>query len=124
MLEVLRGIQMGTICLRKADGMKLELGRVSTPRSEEAMVLHSLNVALKIADPASNSLITQRCPSKDAEYGLVWISGRRLANTRAHRRGHAFVGGTRLTDQRYREYRISSSDFLELKHRIKSIPHT
>jgi len=45
-LEVLRGIQMGTICLRKADGMKLELERVSTPRSEEAVVLHSLNVAL------------------------------------------------------------------------------
>jgi len=45
-LEVLRGIQMGTICLRKADGMKLELERVSTPRSEEAMVLHSLNIAL------------------------------------------------------------------------------
>jgi hypothetical protein len=45
-LEVLRGIQMGTICLRKADGMKLELERVSTPRPEEAMVLHSLNVAL------------------------------------------------------------------------------
>ena len=45
-LEVLRGIQMGTICLRKADGMKLELERVSTPRPEEALVLHSLNVAL------------------------------------------------------------------------------
>src|ERR1019366_5189569 len=38
--EVLRGIQMGTICLRKADGMKLELERVSTPRPEEALVLH------------------------------------------------------------------------------------
>jgi len=45
-LEVLRGIQMGTICLRKAHGMKLELERVRTPRSEEALVLHSLNVAL------------------------------------------------------------------------------
>jgi hypothetical protein len=45
-LEVLRGIAMGTICLRKADGMKLELERVSTPRPEEAFVLHSLNVAL------------------------------------------------------------------------------
>jgi hypothetical protein len=45
-LEVLRGIQMGTICLRKADGVKLELERVSTPRSEEALVRHSLNVAL------------------------------------------------------------------------------
>ena len=45
-LEVLRGIQMGTICLRRADGMKLELERVSTPRPEEALVLHSLNVAL------------------------------------------------------------------------------
>jgi hypothetical protein len=45
-LEVLRGIQMGTICLRKADGRKLELERVSIPRSEEALVLHSLNVAL------------------------------------------------------------------------------
>jgi transposase len=45
-LEVLRGIQMGTICLRKADGMKLELERVSTPRSEEALVLQSLHVAL------------------------------------------------------------------------------
>lgn len=45
-LEVLRGIQMGTICLRKADGMKLELERISTPRPEEALVLHSLNVAL------------------------------------------------------------------------------
>jgi len=45
-LEVLRGIQLGTICLRKADGMKLELERVSTPRIEEAVVLHSLNVAL------------------------------------------------------------------------------
>ena len=31
-----RGIQLGTICLRKADGMKLELERVSTPRPEEA----------------------------------------------------------------------------------------
>jgi hypothetical protein len=46
LLEVLRGIQLGTICLRKADGMKLELERVSTPRPEEAIVLHSLNVAL------------------------------------------------------------------------------
>ena len=46
LLEVLRGIQLGTICLRKADGMKLELERVSTPRPEEAMALHSLNVAL------------------------------------------------------------------------------
>jgi transposase len=45
-LEVLRGIQMGTICLHKADGMKLELQRVSTPRLEEALVLQSLNVAL------------------------------------------------------------------------------
>jgi transposase len=45
-LEVLHGIQMGTICLRRADGMKLELERVSTPRSEEAVVLHSLHVAL------------------------------------------------------------------------------
>jgi transposase len=45
-LEVLRGIQMGTICLRRADGMKLELERVSTPRSEEAVVLQSLNLAL------------------------------------------------------------------------------
>jgi len=45
-LEVLRGIQMGTICLRRADGMKLELERVSTLRPEEALVLHSLNVAL------------------------------------------------------------------------------
>jgi hypothetical protein len=32
-------------CLRKADGMKLELERVSTPRPEEALVPHSLNVA-------------------------------------------------------------------------------
>lgn len=45
-LEVLRGIQLGTICLRRADGMKLELERVSTPRSEEAVILQSLNVAL------------------------------------------------------------------------------
>ena len=45
-LEVLRGIQMGTICLRRADGMKLELERVSTPRSEEAVILQSLKVAL------------------------------------------------------------------------------
>jgi len=37
---------MGTICLRKADGVRLELERVSTPRSEEALVLHSLHVAL------------------------------------------------------------------------------
>jgi hypothetical protein len=43
--EVLRGIRMGTICLRKANGMKLEPDRVSTPRTEEALVLHSLNVA-------------------------------------------------------------------------------
>ena len=39
---------MGTICLRKADGVKLELERISTPRSEEALVLHSLNVALPL----------------------------------------------------------------------------
>ena len=45
-LEVLRGIQLGTICLRRVDGMKLELERVSTPRPEEALVLHTLNVAL------------------------------------------------------------------------------
>jgi hypothetical protein len=45
-LEVLRGIQLGTICLRTADGMKLELERVSTPRPEEASVLHSLKIAL------------------------------------------------------------------------------
>ena len=46
LLEVLRGIQLGTICLRRADGIKLELERVSTPRPEEALVLQSLNVAL------------------------------------------------------------------------------
>jgi hypothetical protein len=33
-LEMLRGIQMRTVCLRKADGMKLEL-----------LALHSLNIA-------------------------------------------------------------------------------
>ncbi len=46
LLEVLRGIQLGTICLRKTDRMKLELERVSAPRPEEAMALHWLNVAL------------------------------------------------------------------------------
>ncbi|MGA2958498.1 MAG: DNA polymerase III subunit delta, partial [Thermodesulfobacteriota bacterium] len=45
-LEVLSGIELGTVTLRAADGRKLELQRLSTPRPEEAQVLASLGVAL------------------------------------------------------------------------------
>jgi hypothetical protein len=46
LLEVLRDIQLGTICLHTVQGMKLELERISVPRAEEAEVLHSLRIAL------------------------------------------------------------------------------
>ena len=46
LLEVLRGVQLGTICLHTVRGMKLELERISVPRPEEAEVLHSLGIAL------------------------------------------------------------------------------
>ena len=46
LLEVLRGVQLGTICLHTVQGMKLELERISVPRPEEAEVLHSLRIAL------------------------------------------------------------------------------
>lgn len=46
LLEILRGIQLGTICLHTVQGMKLELERISLPRPEEAEVLHSLRMAL------------------------------------------------------------------------------
>ena len=46
LLEVLRGVQLGTICLHTVQGMKLELERISVPRPEEAEVLHSLGIAL------------------------------------------------------------------------------
>ena len=46
LLEILRGIQLGTICLHTIQGMKLELERISLPRPEEAEVLHSLRIAL------------------------------------------------------------------------------
>jgi transposase len=46
LLEVLRGVQLGTICLHTVQGMKLELERVSVPRPEEAEVLRSLRIAL------------------------------------------------------------------------------
>lgn len=45
-LEVLSGIEMGTVTLRTADGRRLELQRLSTPRPEEAQVLASLGLAL------------------------------------------------------------------------------
>ncbi len=45
-LEVLRGIQMGTICLRKADADETGTGASEYSRSEEALVLQSLNIAL------------------------------------------------------------------------------
>jgi hypothetical protein len=37
---------LGTICLHTAQGMKLELERISLPRPEEAEVLHSLRMVL------------------------------------------------------------------------------
>ena len=46
LLEVLGGVQLGTICLHTVQGMKLELERISVPRPEEAEVLHSLRIAL------------------------------------------------------------------------------
>ena len=46
LLEVLRGVQLGTICLHTVQGMKLELERISVPRPEEAEVLRSLGIAL------------------------------------------------------------------------------
>lgn len=45
-LEVLHGIELGTICLQTVEGLKLDLERVSTPRTEEAEVLHSLRMTL------------------------------------------------------------------------------
>jgi len=46
LLEILRGIQLGAICLHTVQGMKLELERISLPRPEEAEVLHSLRIVL------------------------------------------------------------------------------
>lgn len=46
LLEVLRGIYLGTIRLQTVQGMKLELERISVPRKEEQAVLHSLRLAL------------------------------------------------------------------------------
>jgi hypothetical protein len=45
-LEVLHGVTLGTIGLTTVQGLKLELERISTPRPEEAAVLHSLRVRL------------------------------------------------------------------------------
>jgi len=45
-LDVLSGIEMGTITLRAGDGRKLEAERISTPRPEEAMVLSTLGIQL------------------------------------------------------------------------------
>ena len=45
-LEVLHGITLGTISLTTVQGMKLDLERISTPRPEEAAVLHSLRITL------------------------------------------------------------------------------
>jgi len=45
-LEVLSGIEMGTITLRAGDGRRLQLQRLSAPRPEEAHVLASLDMAL------------------------------------------------------------------------------
>lgn len=45
-LEVLSGIEMGTITLRAGDGRRLELERISTPRPEEAEVLSTLGIQL------------------------------------------------------------------------------
>ena len=45
-LEVLHGVTLGTIGLTTVQGLKLELERISTPRPEEAAVLHSLRIAL------------------------------------------------------------------------------
>jgi hypothetical protein len=46
LLEILRGVQLGTICLHTVQGMKLELERISVPRPKEAEVLHSLRITL------------------------------------------------------------------------------
>ncbi len=45
-LDVLSGIEMGTITLRAGDGRKLELQRISTPRPEEAEVISTLGIQL------------------------------------------------------------------------------
>jgi hypothetical protein len=45
-LEVLHGITLGTITLTTVQGLKLELERISTPRPEEATVLHTLRLTL------------------------------------------------------------------------------
>lgn len=45
-LEVLHEITLGTIGLTTVQGLKLELERISTPRPEEAAVLHSLRIML------------------------------------------------------------------------------
>ncbi len=45
-LEVLRGISLGTIDLTTVQGLRLHLERISTPRPEEAAVLHSLRISL------------------------------------------------------------------------------
>jgi hypothetical protein len=45
-LDVLSGIEMGTITLRAGDGRKLELERISAPRPEEAEVISTLGIQL------------------------------------------------------------------------------
>jgi transposase len=45
-LEVLSGIEMGTILLRTAEGRRLEIERLSTPRPEEQETLNTLDVRL------------------------------------------------------------------------------
>ena len=45
-LDVLSGIELATIRLRAADGRKIALERISSPRPEEAQVLDTLGVRL------------------------------------------------------------------------------
>ena len=40
------GITLGTISLTTVQGLKLHLERISTPRPEEAAVLHSMRITL------------------------------------------------------------------------------
>ena len=50
-LEVLHGIEIANINVRAADGRKLEIARISTPRKHEAEVLRTLGLRLPASRP-------------------------------------------------------------------------
>ena len=58
-LEILSGIEMGTIVLRNVDGRRLDIVRLSTPRPEESQVLGSLQLRLPQARTHPNHKMWQ-----------------------------------------------------------------